>query len=328
MPHPQNGFPPATAGRLMVRAVPIVYPESTAASIERAIKKQAGELDSINYIYVVSRHHQLLGVFSMKELLRARPEQKAEDLMVREVHKVHPYTHQERAAYLALTYSIKAIPVVEKDGKFLGIVPSDALLNVMHREVSEDLLRLAGLRHHRLLQDDVLTLPLWRSVIHRLPWLYIGLAGALLIALIIQFFESTLQKNIILAAFIPLMVYMSSAVGTQLQVFMIRDIAKNHVLPMSQYLRRQLAVVLTIALLSSALLFIYALAAHRQSDIAFVMGLAMLMTISSSVVTGLLFPFIFIRNRLDPANASGPVGTIVQDMLSVSIYLAIATWLL
>ena len=263
----------------------------------------------------------------MKELLRARPEQKAEDIMVREVHKVHPYTHQERAAYLALTYSIKAIPVVEKDGKFLGVVASDALLKVMHHEASEDLYRLAGVRHRESINDNVLTLSIFRSIRHRLPWLFFGPSRGLLAAGVISF-EVILRQKFSARAFIPLIVYMSDAVGTQLEAFIIRDFALIGKLPIRSYISRHFAVVTAMACILSGSVWLGSYIFYGDMKVSAVIAFALFLATESSLVTGLFIPYGFRKLTLDPANASGPIATIMQDLFSVTIYLLIATWLL
>ena len=166
------------------------------------------------------------------------------------------------------------------------------------------------------------------SLKHRLPWIIIGLIGGLLIARTIGAYEQTLEKNLTIAAFIPLMVYMSNAVGQQVSAFVIRDSALNDNLPFTKYLIKQSILVFLIAIIMSLLLFSFGTFFYQDFTISRTLGIALFGTITSSIFTGLVIPYVFIRLKLDPANASGPVGTVVQDFLSVVIYFTIASSLL
>jgi len=171
----------------------------------------------------------------------------------------------------------------------------------------------------------VLTLSLWQSLTHRLPWLLIGLFGGLLTAKIVGLFEHTLQQNIILAAFIPLIVYMGDAVGTQIEAYVIRDVALHRDLPALRYFLRQCAVVFCLAVIVSVLLFSSLYLLHGSPHIASVIAVSLGTAVLSSVCTGMLIPYGFMQLSMDPANASGPVATLVQDFLSIVVYFSIAS---
>ncbi|MEW6569883.1 MAG: magnesium transporter [Nitrospirota bacterium] len=171
-------------------------------------------------------------------------------------------------------------------------------------------------------------LPLSVSVKHRIPWLIVGLLGGILAAKAIGFFEGTLTKNLVLAAFIPLVVYMSDAVGTQMEAFIIRDLAVNPRLNFLRYLTKQLQIVILIASIISVILFLASILLYRDFDIGKVLGITLFSAIISSVFTGLIIPYLLSRLKFDPADASGPIATIIQDILSVIIYFGIASLIL
>ena len=162
---------------------------------------------------------------------------------------------------------------------------------------------------------------------HRLPWLVLGLMGGIATSHIVSSFEEVLQKNLILAAFIPLIVYMSDAVGDQMEAFVIRDLA-IHKLNFIKYIGRQFLITAFIALLLGTVLFIYTVISQKDPKIALVLSTALFTSTTSSVFTGLVLPLIFNKIHLDPANASGPIATIIQDLLSVTIYFSVASYLL
>ncbi len=321
-------YPPESAGRVMTVHVPVVSPESTVADIERLLLKKARDFESISYVYVVDARHRLVGVISIKEVFQQPKPTLANQVMVSRLVTVQPQDDQERVVHLALAHNLRAVPVVDKDGVFLGAVLSRTLLHTLYREASEDLLRLAGIRRSESMFDNVLKLPIIKSLEHRTPWLLLGLLGGVLAAGIIGQFEATLQKNLILAAFIPLMVYMADAVGTQMEAFIIRDLAVNPGLNFFQYLGRQFVIVCLLGLISSGLLLTLSLALYHNVKVSVVLALSLFIAIASSVVTGLVIPYLLGRLKQDPANASGPIATIVQDILTVTIFFLIASRLL
>lgn len=323
-----NHFSNESAGKLMTTNVPIASPDNIIRTVEEYLLKNVKKLESINYVYVVGKTGTLEGVISIKEIFRQPKNKKISEVMFKNLIVVHPHTDQERVAHLALKNNIKSVPVIDKNKKFLGTVLSDTILNIINNEFQEDIAHLAGVNHSGLNIDDVTTLSLFSSLKHRLPWLIIGLLGGLLAAQIIGLFENTLAENMILAAFIPLIVYMSSAVGTQVGFFIIRDLAINPKINILFYALRQLKIIIFIGAVISVLIFGITYFFYGQPVIAFVLGLAIFLAILSSIITGLFIPYAFSRLRFDPANASGPIATIAQDLMSVLIFLSVANFLL
>jgi len=326
----QSEWPHDSAGRRMIRNVPTTTADRTLADVQKEIKKNIKHLESINYVYVLDPEGKLEGILSLKDVFALPAASKVgqvckKDLLV----MAHPLAHQERVAYLALKHNIKAVPIVDHDHLFLGVIPSDSILQILHKEMHEDLLRRAGIHSGHSHFDDVLNMSLWQSLKHRVPWLFIGLMGGVFAAQIIGFFEATLEENLILAAFIPLIVYMSSAVGTQMEAFIIRDLAIDTHLPFLRYLLKQFFVILLIAIIFSLFLFGVSLLFYSNGiQLSTLLGITLFTAITSSVITGLLVPYGFHRLRMDPANASGPMATIIQDLLSIILYLGIATMML
>jgi len=176
--------------------------------------------------------------------------------------------------------------------------------------------------------DNIMRLKIGTSVRHRLPWLILGLLGGLLAAQIIANFEETLTKNLLLASFIPLVVYISDAVGTQMEAFVIRDIAIHKGMHFYKYFLKQFVIVSIMAIILTIGLYFITYFLHRSSNLSWAISLSMFFAIESSIFTGIILPIFFRRLNLDPANASGPIATIIQDILSVTIYFTVASYLL
>lgn len=315
-----------SVGRVMSTQVPVVSPELTIGDVFEFLHSNVHQYETINYVYVIDESKKLVGVLSVREIFSIDKSKKVKDVCVHDhVYMLHPDAHQERAAYLALTHNIKAIPVVDHDHKFLGEVTADSVLKILHKEMHEDTLKKAGIRHSASMRSNVLTLSLTQSFFHRIPWLLLGLFGGLLAAKIIGLYDALLENNLVLASFIPLIVYMSSAVGTQMETYIIRDLAMEQDIPFLQYFLRHSLVVITMGIVLSLLLFGLYGAVSLDWFMAFVLSVSLLGAVFSSVFTGLLVPYSFSKLSLDPADASGPIATILQDILSILIYFSIAT---
>lgn len=326
---PAEVYKSESAGQLMIskEQVPVVLPETTVSQLIDLLGKKPMAFTNINYIYVINKIGHLVGVFSINEVFKQAKNVLASKIMVQDLVSVRMHTDQERVALLALKHNLKAIPVVDKNDKFLGIVQFAEILRVLDSEAVENILRFGGIYHHGSL-DDVLSISIWKSFKHRIPWLLLGLFGGLIAASIINQFEETLAQNLILAAFIPLIVYIADAVGTQMEAFIIRDLAVNQKIKFMQYLTRQVLIVALIGIITSGLLFLVSLIFYNDIYVSLTLCLALFFAVLSSVFTGLLIPYLFSRLKFDPANASGPIATILQDILSVLVYFTIAAWLL
>jgi len=267
-----------------------------------------------------------LGILSLKELLRVPPDTPLGKVIHhRGVHAVHPLSDQEKAANLALTHDLKVVPVLDEEHRFLGALTEDMILSILHKELREDILHLGGVLPRMNGLDTVLKISYFRAVWHRLPWLFLGLLGGIITAHYIGLFERILDRNIILAFFIPLIVYMSSAVGTQMQVFVIRDFALVRSLEFRRYFQKECLIVLILALIISGVVVAAGLFLKWDTKLVAVLGISLTVTILSSIFTGIVIPYLFRKIGQDPANASGPIATIIQDFISVAIYLGIAS---
>jgi magnesium transporter len=324
----KNYYPKKSAGRLMTKDVPIVNKEDTISFVEKYLLKDIKKIESINYIYVVNKYNILEGVLSIKELFRQDKNKKVSLVMNKEIIVSYPSSSQEKTAHLALKNNIKSIPIVNKKKKFLGVVLSDDILRVIYNETQEDISHFAGIGNNDVNIDNISSMSLLLSLKHRLPWLIIGIFGGILAAQIIGLFEHTLAENIILASFIPLVVYLASAVGTQASFFIVRDLAIKKKIDFLAYSWRQFKVILSLGFFLSIIIFVFSYFFYNNLAISLVLALAILITIISSIITGIFIPYAFSKLRFDPANASGPIATILQDIISVGLYLLIAQALL
>lgn len=311
----------------MTRRVPVVSVQATLAQVKALLVKEARHFSSIHDVYVVDESHKLVGVFPIKALYIHPALKKVSEISTKKLLIVaHPTDPQEKVAYLAVRHHLRQVPITDEKGKFLGAMLSDTILSILNHETHEDILRMAGIHNSRAFLP--LTEPsLWISLRHRLPWLILGLLGGLLMARVIESFEATLATNLVLASFIPLVVYMGDAAGTQMEALIIRDLAVDRNFSFVRYFARQFLVVFLMALIFGAALWGIGWVLYG-SQLAMVLGVALFAAVMSSVFSGLFVPYFFTKIKLDPADASGPIATILQDTLSVVIYFACAHLLL
>jgi magnesium transporter len=309
----------------MTTAVPIVSDTATAGEAEAFVRENAGDLTSINYIYIASVDGCLSGVLSIKELFRLPSNTPLTSYTERQMITARPHTDQEHVAQLALKHNIKAIPIVSKKGELLGVVPSDVILDILSREHTEDVLRFAGVDHEVGGPDMLLDAPPLTHVRSRLPWLIVGLLGGLVAAVVVSMFEGTLTDQLILAAFIPAIVYMADAVGAQAQMLFIRALAIDRDLVLRTYLAREFVVNILLAFVLSALIFILSYSWIGSPVIPVILGITIFLTVCFTVLVAVLLPWTLQQRGHDPATASGPIATVIRDIASLFIYFGVAS---
>lgn len=297
------------------------------ADIRRTITTRPTEFDLIDYVYVVNDRNQLQGVASLKEILQAPEETEVCHMMKRNPVTVDFHTDQERLIYLVLKNNLKAVPVVDEHNCLKGIVPYDAILNIFHHEFREDILRSGGIHHH-IKEIEELSTPASKLVRARLPSLALGLLGGLLAAYIVSNFEEVIGSYLVLAAFIPVMVYLSDAVGTQSQTLIVRMIALEPEFSIRKYLTRELKIGSVLGIIFATLLFAAATLGWGSLNLGLVIGSAMFFSVLFQAFIATFLSVRLAKLSIDPALASGPLTTIISDITSLTMYFAIASVLL
>jgi len=308
----------------MVTAVPRVQAGGTIGDIEKELLHKAKIYATLDYIYVTDRNDVLRGVISIRQVFDLPKDVKVEEVMKKDLIHVHPHTHQERIVYLAISHGIKAIPVVDKEGHLLGAVPYDAILQIFNSEVHEDVFKFGGMFHRVGKEYTTIKSSAWMMVKSRTPWLIIGVLGGTLAASIVRGFEGVLSKFLMLAAFIPVLVYLSDAVGTQSETLIVRSIALDPKLSVGSYLIRELKVATVLGIICGMLLSAVALLGWRVPYLGIIVGFSMFLSILAAVLTSTFLPLIFRKLNLDPAVATGPFATLISDIVTLLIYFYVA----
>lgn len=301
--------------------IPSATPAMHTADVLRNIRENIGEYDSIDYVYVLE-DGKLTGVASLRELLST--DGKLGDLMQRDIISSTPEDDPFDIPYLALSHGIKAIPVVDHEGRFMGVVTHDEIIRILKMEADRDILHFGGV-FHRVIDQDPGALNMVRS---RVPWLVVGVIGGTITAALIGSFEDLLSEFIALASFIPIMVYMSDAVGTQSEALIIRKIAVDPSMRPLIYIRREIMVAAGIGALSSAFAGLMAGLTRMNPSLGLIVFISMFFSVLAAVFISTASPLIFRRLGFDPAVATGPLATILSDFTTTLIYLSVASSLL
>lgn len=325
---PEKKYPPRTAGSRAITAFPRAKIGDKIRTIEVLLTEKAKDFETIDYVYVVDENGVLLGVASIKEIHCSTKDANIEDLMTRKLVYVYPLTHQERLVYLALSNGIKAVPVVDRHKHLLGIVPYDVILNIFNEEVREDIFKFGGIFHRVGKEYGTIKASALTMIKTRTPWLIIGVLGGTITASIISNFEHVLSTLLALAAFAPVLAYMSDAVGTQSETLAVRSLALEPQLSLKSYFVRELGVACVLALVCGGLLSVGALIGWRDPILGLIVGVSMFLSIFAAVIISTGFPFVFKKLNLDPAVASGPFATMISDVTTVTIYFVVASVLL
>lgn len=288
---------------------------------------RGARLDYAGTVYVLDPRGRLIGQSPLPALLASAPDRPMRELMVAVTALVTPGTDQEHAATIAIRHRVAAVPVVDADGRLLGILPPEALMEVLRAEHLEDLRHMAGVRHDEVMARQAIEGPPMRRARDRLPWLLVGLAGSALVTVVMALFTSTLESTVAVAFFVPGIVYLADAIGTQTEAAAVRGLSLTHE-PLRQLIWGELrtGVVMGLTLAAIALPGVWLVSGELPLAIA-VAG-ALLTAGAVATTVGLFLPWLLARFGGDPAYGSGPLATVVQDLLSILIYLTIVSLVL
>ncbi len=318
-------YPEDTAGGIM-QVEYVAVPQGTR--IDQAIEMIRGRSDEVpdlHTVFIVNALHHLIGVLPLRKFILAQPDDLVETVMDPQVISVRADLDQERVATMFKKYDLISLPVVNGDGRLLGRITVDDVVDVMEEEATEDIYKLAGLDE----EEEVLDSP-WQSIRLRLPWLALNLVTTTLSALVIAFFEGTIRQIAIAAAFMTIVAAQGGNAGVQTLTVIVRGIALGTV-TLTQT-RRVLVKELTIALGNGVSLGAAAgLVAYwwkGNATLGVVLALALLTNLLVAALVGSVVPLTLRRLGVDPAVASNVFVTACTDICGFLSFLGILTLLL
>jgi len=312
-----------TAIDLMTSEIPRADGHETVAGLFAEL--QRGRWEEVSHVYLVDDQQRLLGQVPIERLLTADGSASAQSLQGDMPIEVQPDDDAETVALKAVERHEADVAVVDRQRHLLGAIPIGRLLALLHEEHVDNFLRMGGIgEFHPAPLSDPQTLAAFKA---RIPWLGLGLLGGFLAGGVASHFQQALEREVALAFFLPLVVYMADAVGTQTETVLVRALAYGRISVRAQ-LYREGAVASLIGGAVGVLGGISLWLSGGRGAVALVVALTLAVTAVVAAVVASLLPMGLARLGADPALASGPVATVLQDILSVAIYLSIATAIL
>jgi magnesium transporter len=300
-----------------VEAVPVATPSETAGEVrQRLTGRTFASVEDV----VVLVDGSVAGLLALETLIAAPEDASIAELMDSRPAILTPGTEPSVAAHRLVARGEASLVVVDDSGGFKGLVPPSRMISVLLAEHDEDLARLGGYVAGADRARGAASEPVSVRLLHRLPWLLIGLAGAMFSAVLVGAFEGRLRENVLVVLFIPAVVYMADAVGTQTETVLIRALAAE--VSIRSMVRRELMTGALVGSLIGLAFFGFALVGWGDERLALAVGVALFASCSIATALAMLLPAIFVRLGQDPAFGSGPLATVAQDLLSIVVYFA------
>jgi magnesium transporter len=286
----------------------------------------AGRLfEEASHVFIVDGEGRLSSVVAISDLIAAEAGRSIAELTNNTTCSVvAPETDREDAASMAIHSGASVLAVCDVGGYFIGAIPAPALMRILRDEHLEDLHHMVGILGKSEAAKAALAASPHLRAIYRLPWLLVGMAGSALATAMMTHFEEALAAHIAVAFFIPAIVYLADAVGTQSEAVAVRGLSltDNNLAPL---LAGELCTGMLIGAALGSLAYPLVWLAFGSAALAATVALALIVAGSVATTIGFLLPWLFAKVGYDPALGSGPVATVVQDVLSLLIYFLIAS---
>jgi magnesium transporter len=314
-----------SAEHIAVLSVPRAAATDTVASIR--VDLAANRYDIIDLVVVLDERGRYEGAADMRDVLVSEGTTTLGELVRIDWPAVTPTTDREIAADRAGKARVSALPVIDAQRRVVGCIPATTLLEILVKEHREDLHRIGGVLREREGAVHALDDPALRRVFRRMPWLLAGLGLSVIVTVIMAGYEQQLAANIAVAFFIPALVYLTDAIGTQTETIVVRALSIQH-RPLRELIGRETVNGILIGGVLGLLAFGGAVVVLDDLRIAAGIGLSLLCAGLLASVLGLLLPWTLSHLGADPAFGSGPIATILQDAVTILVYFSIMGLLL
>ncbi|MCB9336376.1 MAG: magnesium transporter [Flavobacteriales bacterium] len=313
-----------TAGSIMAKEMITVKAHWPVSVCIREMREQAKEVEFVYTVYVVDHEDKLVGMLSLKSLLFAEANTLVKDIYIENVKSVNAFDATEDVAKIMEKYDLVAVPVVDNENKLLGRITIDDVVDVIKEEAEKDYQMASGISEKVESSDSV-----WMLSRARLPWLLIGLLGGILGAQVIGLYEHELQIYPEMAFFIPLIAAMGGNVGVQSSAIIVQGLANKTIdfRTTSAKLLKELGVALINGLACSIIIFLFILVIQGNLNLGITVSIALMIVIIAAGLFGTFIPLLLNKYKIDPALATGPFITTMNDVLGLLLYFIIG-WLL
>lgn len=324
-------YPDDTAGGLMTSDYYVFPQETDVGTIFNHIRSQPIRDEEIPYVYALDEAGRLTGIARLADLIRAHPELPLLAIIDPQFVSIEAGEDQEVAAQLLNRYDLLALPVLDARGHLLGVITVDDAIAALEEEATEDIYKGAGIlstRDHQSVKSDLMVRgPIWRSWMVRIPFLLLTMIGGILAGGVIGVFEEALETVVVLAFFIPIVMGMGGNSGTQSVGIFIRGYVLGQIDPkdFGKHLLREIGVGLGLGVILGGIAGVVAALWQGDTMIGLVVGFALVCTIVLSTALGFLVPLLINKLGIDPAVASEPVITTINDFTGMLIYFLFAS---
>lgn len=306
-----------TAGSLMAKELVSVYAHETVSACIDEIRRQTDNVDVMYAVYVVDDHDKLIGMLSLKKLIISHPLARIEEIYDPDVISVKAAASSEEVAEIIQKYDLVVLPVVDQLGRLVGRITVDDVVDVMREEAEKDIQLMSGITDDVDSNDS-----LWRLSRARIPWLLVGMCGGIVGSRIIGGYESQIKIHPEMAFFIPLIGATGGNVGVQSSAIIVQGLASNTLISdkIAPKLLKELGVGIINGLICSTLILGYNLLINESWKLAATVSLALLTVILCASFLGTFVPLTMNRFKINPALATGPFVTTLNDIIGISIY--------
>lgn len=311
-----------TAGSIMTTNFISIAANQTVRSAMYIIKNEAQKAETIYYIYVLDDHQRLAGVISIRDLIVNDDDTMISEITNERIVSVSVGDDQEEVARKLKDYNFLALPVVDFQNHLLGIITVDDIIDVLDEEASDDYSKLAAVSDMDTIDRDPIS-----AARKRLPWLIILLYLGMGTVTLISRFEATLEKVAILGAFIPLIAGMAGNTGTQALAVAVRGLATGELEKENKFklILREMGTGLITGSICGVLIVLTIFIWKGNLFLGILVGISIFCTLIVATLAGALIPLLMHKFKIDPAVASGPFITTINDIISVLIYFSVAT---
>jgi len=321
-------YPEDSAGSIMtVEYVDLRAYMSIGDAIER-IRNTGVDKETINTVYVTDAQKHLLGIMTLREIILANENEKIKDLMEDNIITVHTLDDQEEVAKQFQKYDFTVMPVVDNEGRLVGIITADDVMDILEEEATEDIEMMAAITPT---DQPYMKTTVWETYKKRIPWLLLLMISASITGKIIQGFEDALSTCVILTAFIPMLMDTGGNCGSQASVSVIRALSLDEVefkeLPLIIW--KELKVSIMVGATLAVANFVKILIVDQTTTIvAVVVCLTLFVTVIGAKFVGCTLPVIASKIGFDPAVMASPFITTIVDAISLLVYFNVASMFL
>ncbi len=319
-------YPPETAGGLMGKEYTTCTEDQTAAEAVAELRGlEEGDLEETHFVYVVDSNGRLTGRVPLYRLVISGSNQAVSELMETDPLYVEVDLDQEEVAGFARMHDLITVPVVDHQMCLVGRITADDVLDVMEEEATEDISHLAGVSVREFGEQSS-----FRVAGSRLPWLLGALLGQMGAVTVLSYFEASLEARVTLVIYIPMIMAMAGNIGIQTSSVVVRGLATGEIdfFHLGRHLLRELGTAWVVGIAIAVAIAGVSLVFSGDPAISLVLGLTMLLVILFAAMAGTGIPLLLHRFGVDPAVATGPFITTANDVVSMLIYVGLATQML